>query len=189
MRWHDRRNGSSSGSALRLVRTSGARSREISGTVQAANPGNHATSQGRQHQGDNGRVGPYMRGWRGYFGFCETPEVLIALKKPGASGKHHVVCERHWSLGVLGELRNAAGSCRGPWHLARSKALSVRIPTPTSNRSVSHPCRRALAQLLESPYTDPYVRWCGRGGAERLPPIPILGTNAKCRDAACMSEA
>src|SRR6266480_5140958 len=22
---------------------------------------------------------PYMRGWRGYFGFCETPEVLIAL--------------------------------------------------------------------------------------------------------------
>jgi hypothetical protein len=36
--------------------------------------------------------------------------------------------------------------------------------------------RHALAQLLEPPYTDPYVRWCGRGGAERLPPIPILGT-------------
>jgi hypothetical protein len=33
-----------------------------------------------------------------------------------------------------------------------------------------------LAQLLEPPYTDPYVRWCGRGGAERLPPIPIYGT-------------
>src|SRR5260370_7975713 len=31
--------------------------------------------------------------------------------------------------------------------------------------SVSHP-----------PYTDPYVRWCGRGGAARLPPIPIFGT-------------
>ena len=29
------------------------------------------------------------------------------------------------ALGVLGELRNAAGSGRGPWHLARSKALSV----------------------------------------------------------------
>jgi len=30
-----------------------------------------------------------------------------------------------------------------------------------------------LAQLLEPPCTDPYARWCGRGGAERLPPIPI----------------
>src|SRR5215207_5816387 len=45
----------------------------------------------------------YMRGWRGYFGFCETPEVLIALTRwvgcgsgplSGASGKHHVVAER-----------------------------------------------------------------------------------------------
>src|SRR3982075_1578138 len=33
--------------------------------------------------------------------------------------------------------------------------------------------RSALAQPLEPPYTDPYVRWCGRGGVERLPPIPI----------------
>jgi RNA-directed DNA polymerase len=24
-------------------------------------------------------LAPYMRGWRGYFSFCETPEVLIAL--------------------------------------------------------------------------------------------------------------
>jgi hypothetical protein len=39
-----------------------------------------------------------------------------------------------------------------------------------------------LAQLLEPPYTDPYVRWCGRGGAARLPPIPIYGTNAKFGD-------
>src|SRR5450756_2836657 len=26
-------------------------------------------------------LAPYMRGWRGYFGFCETPEVLIALTR------------------------------------------------------------------------------------------------------------
>jgi hypothetical protein len=32
-----------------------------------------------------------------------------------------------------------------------------------------------LAQLLEPPCTDPYARWCGRGGAARLPPIPIIG--------------
>ena len=28
---------------------------------------------------------------------------------------------------------------------------------------------------IEPPCTDPYARWCGRGGAERLPPIPIVG--------------
>ena len=33
---------------------------------------------------------------------------------------------------------------------------------------------------------DPYVRWCGRGGAARLPPIPIaatlcVGTQRTCR--------
>jgi RNA-directed DNA polymerase len=32
---------------------------------------------------------------------------------------------RHIALGVSGELRNTAGSGRGPWHIARSKALSV----------------------------------------------------------------
>src|SRR6266702_1337841 len=26
-------------------------------------------------------LAPYMRGWRGYFGFCETPEVLVALTR------------------------------------------------------------------------------------------------------------
>src|SRR6202162_3688032 len=26
-------------------------------------------------------LAPYMRGWRGYFGFCETPEMLIALTR------------------------------------------------------------------------------------------------------------
>ena len=26
-------------------------------------------------------LAPYMRGWRGYFGFCETPEVLVSLTR------------------------------------------------------------------------------------------------------------
>ena len=28
--------------------------------------------------------------------------------------------------------------------------------------------------FIEPPFTDPYARWCGRGGAVRLPPIPIV---------------
>src|ERR1700730_3867052 len=39
--------------------------------------------------------------------------------------------------------------------------------------------RSALACLLDPPYTDPYVRWCGRGGAARLPSIPIFGPSRR----------
>jgi RNA-directed DNA polymerase len=79
----------------------------------------------------------YMRGWRGYFGFCETPEVLIALTR-WVRLRLRAALWRQWktpgrrraaliALGVSGELRNMAGSGRGPWHLARSKALSVAL--------------------------------------------------------------
>ena len=30
---------------------------------------------------------------------------------------------------------------------------------------------------VEPPCTDPYARWCGRGGAARRPPIPIVDPN------------
>ncbi len=77
----------------------------------------------------------YMCGWRGYFGFCETPEVLIALTR-WVRVRLRAALWRQWktprrrraaliALGVSGELRNTAGSGRGPWHIARSKALSV----------------------------------------------------------------
>ena len=77
----------------------------------------------------------YMRGWRGYFGFCETPEVLVALTR-WVRLRLRAALWRQWktprrrraaliALGVSGELRNMAGSGRGPWHLARSKALSI----------------------------------------------------------------
>ena len=80
-------------------------------------------------------VAPYMRGWRNYFGFCETPEVLIALTR-WVRLRLRAALWRQWktprrrraaliALRVSGELRNMAGSGRGPWHLARSKALSV----------------------------------------------------------------
>src|SRR6266545_2583680 len=80
-------------------------------------------------------LAPYMRGWRGYFGFCETPEVLIALTR-WVRLRLRAALWRQWktprrrraaliALGVAGELRNTAGSGRGTWHLARSKALSI----------------------------------------------------------------
>ncbi len=78
----------------------------------------------------------YMVGWRGYFGFCETPEVLISLTR-WVRLRLRCALWRQWKttrrrreallqLGVRTRLAtNTAGSGRGPWYLARAKALSV----------------------------------------------------------------
>src|SRR5216683_3040717 len=79
---------------------------------------------------------PYMRGWRGYYGFCETPEVLIALTR-WVRLRLRAALWRQWKTprrrraalianGVSEwAARNTAGSGRGPWYLARSRALST----------------------------------------------------------------
>jgi len=81
-------------------------------------------------------LAPYMRGWRGYFGFCETPAVLIGLTRL-VRLRLRAALWRQWKtprrrraalleLGVRERLAsNTAGSGRGPWYLARAKALSV----------------------------------------------------------------
>src|SRR5215468_3867420 len=77
----------------------------------------------------------YMRGWRNYFGFCETPEVLVALTR-WVRLRLRAAMWRQWktprrrraaliALRVFGQLCNTADSGRGPWYIARSKALSV----------------------------------------------------------------
>jgi RNA-directed DNA polymerase len=81
-------------------------------------------------------LAPYMRGWRGYFGFCETPEVLMSLTR-WVRLRLRAALWRQWKtprrrraalleLGVRLRLAsNTAGSGRGPWYLAKAKALSV----------------------------------------------------------------
>jgi RNA-directed DNA polymerase len=78
----------------------------------------------------------YMRGWRSYFGFCETPEVLIGLTR-WVRLRLRAALWRQWktprrrraallALGVRPRLAsNTAGSGLGPWYLAKAKALSV----------------------------------------------------------------
>jgi len=78
----------------------------------------------------------FMRGWRGYFGFCETPDVLMYLTR-WVRLRLRAALWRQWktqrrrraallALGVHQRLAsNTAGSGRGPWYLARAKALSV----------------------------------------------------------------
>src|SRR5664280_568912 len=81
-------------------------------------------------------LAPYMRGWRSYFGFCETPEVLVSLT---GWVRRRLRCAlwRQWKtprrrraalleLGVREPLAsNTAGSGRGSWYLALTKALNV----------------------------------------------------------------
>jgi hypothetical protein len=64
----------------------------------------------------------YMRGWRGYFGFCQMRAALWRQWKTPRRRRAALI-----ALGVRGELCNMAGSGHGPWHLARSKLA----PTPT----------------------------------------------------------
>ena len=81
-------------------------------------------------------LAPYVRGWRSYFGFCETPQVLIGLSR-WVRLRLRSALWRQWKtprrrraallqLGVRPRLAsNTAGSGLGPWYLARAKALSV----------------------------------------------------------------
>jgi RNA-directed DNA polymerase len=82
------------------------------------------------------RLAPYMIGWRAYFGFCETPDVLIQLTR-WVRLRLRAGLWRQWKtqhrrramlhqLGVRGALVNStAASSRGPWHLAHTRALCI----------------------------------------------------------------
>jgi RNA-directed DNA polymerase len=74
-------------------------------------------------------LAPYMRGWRNYFGFCQTPEVLRSLTS-WVRRRLRCALWRQWktprrrraallALGVRPRLASSmAGSGRGPWYLA-----------------------------------------------------------------------
>jgi RNA-directed DNA polymerase len=94
-------------------------------------------------------LAPYMRGWRSYFGFCETPEVLVGLTR-WVRLRLRAALWRQWK--TPGPCWNW-GCFRG-WpaiRLAADLALGIsRRPKPspwgfltrTSNRSDFHHCSR-----------------------------------------------
>jgi RNA-directed DNA polymerase len=85
------------------------------------------------------RLKLFLTGWRGYFGFCETPSVLEKLDS-WLRRRLRMVFWRQWKrgrtrfaalrrLGVGRDLAaKAAGSALGPWRLSRSPALSFALP-------------------------------------------------------------
>ena len=84
-------------------------------------------------------LAPYLRGWRGYFGYCETPTVLqdldgwVRRRLRSAQWRQWKTSRRRRAaliqLGVGSPLAaSTAGSNRGPWYLACTKALCFALP-------------------------------------------------------------
>jgi RNA-directed DNA polymerase len=81
------------------------------------------------------KLNVYLIGWRGYFGFCETPSVLRELDQ-WIRRRLRAIVWKQWKSGPtrFAKLRRcgvgpvlaaqAAGSPRGPWRLSNSPALS-----------------------------------------------------------------
>jgi RNA-directed DNA polymerase len=81
----------------------------------------------------------YLRGWRGYFGFCQTPSVLRALDE-WTRRRLRAIAWKQWKRGRtrFAELRRCgvgrdlaaqtAGSPRGPWRISNSPALNIALP-------------------------------------------------------------
>ena len=81
----------------------------------------------------------YLTGWKGYFGYCQTPSVLgeldswirrrlrcVAWKQWKRGRKRYAELRR---LGVRKQLAaQTAGSTHGPWRISRSPALSYALP-------------------------------------------------------------
>ena len=81
----------------------------------------------------------FLRGWRAYFGFCQTPEVFESLdswmrrrlravqwkqwKRPQRRCAELLKRGVSWEFAVT-----TAASAHGPWHLARSQAVQVALP-------------------------------------------------------------
>jgi RNA-directed DNA polymerase len=81
----------------------------------------------------------YLTGWRGYFGFCQTPSVLRGLDE-WLRRRMRTIAWKQWKRGHarFAELRRrgvgrdlaaqTAGSPHGPWRLANSPALTIAMP-------------------------------------------------------------
>lgn len=88
----------------------------------------------------------YMVGWRSYFGFCETPEVLVYLTR-WIRKRLRCALWRQWKtarrrtaaliqLGVSKALaRNTAGALTARGASAGARPFPLSFPMPTSDRS------------------------------------------------------
>jgi hypothetical protein len=127
-------------------------------------------------------LAPYLNGWRGYFGFCQTPRVLTNLeawiRRRLRMYLWASVGERTQSLQRTAAPKCAKVPSSGCRRLADGVLAYVREsggPTGPaeqlfrSTRSSSTLCLRPSLTQSNRGGTDPYARWCGRGGLKNIP--------------------
>ena len=90
-------------------------------------------------------LSPYLTGWRGYFGFCQTPSVLRDLDS-WIRRRLRAIVWKQWKRGrtrfnmllkrgIDSELAaQTAGSSHGPWCIAKSQALHMAFPNALFQR-------------------------------------------------------
>ena len=136
----------------------------------------------------------YLIGWRGHFGFCETPSALRVLDRWVRRRLRSIVWKQ-WKRGTtrFAELRRrgvghnlaaqTAGSAHGPWRISNSPALAIALPNDLFRKSL----RLASLSAGESRIinrTAVYgpvrtVVWEGR--SRKAPPYPDLGPSQAAR--------
>ena len=122
-------------------------------------------------------------GGRAFFGFAEGRSPRRDLDK-WIRRRRRSYHGKQWGRKGYRELRkrgvgrqlawNTVKAAHGPWRLSQSPALAIALP------------QRYFAALGLPPppnppnrrIRDPYVRWCGRAGAARFPPLPIRRSSA-----------
>ena len=87
----------------------------------------------------------YLVGWRGYFGLCEVPYVLLRLDQ-WTRRRLRAVAWTYWKRGRtrFAALRRrgvsktlaakTASSAHGPWRISQSPALSIALPNAFFDR-------------------------------------------------------
>jgi hypothetical protein len=121
------------------TRTEAAHRRQGDGALQAKSAGTYGRKRGISIEQMTKELSSYLRGWKGYFGFCETPSVLERLDQWIRQRLRSVI----WKQWKRGRIRFAklhqrgvsrdlaaqtAGSSHGPWRIANSPAMKYAFP-------------------------------------------------------------
>lgn len=130
-------------------------------------------------------LGPYRRGWQGYFGDGQPPTVLRDLDS-WIRRRIRCVVWRPWTwrgrryeervrYGIPSKLAaQTVVSPKGPWRMSRCPARNAALSNAEFDR-LGLPRLEPIqaASSAEPPDADWHVRWCGRGRASWPSPIPI----------------
>src|SRR5215469_12025877 len=147
VRWPDRRNGSSSSLALRLVQKSSASSRQkaLDWFKQRIRESTRK-AKGVSIQTTMEELASDMRGWRRYFGFLRNARSQLLSPAgsgcdsgPPSGGSGKTPRRRRAELIALTErlANNTADTGRGPWASSTEQKPSLwGFPTRTSDRSI-----------------------------------------------------